>query len=453
LSGVCRDGVCDETAGGCVARNHTAGTACDDGNPCTVSDVCTDAAACAGSPRDCGDADRCTVDSCNGTTGACEHVPTPIPGAEGPAGNATCGDGIDNDCDGRTDAADPDCGGCAGHADCDDADPCTTDTCVGGACAHAPAATGTLCNDGLWCTVGDACAAGTCAGTPRDCSAAAGVCTAGACDEDTDACRARPVADGTACDDGDPLTLRDVCVSGRCVASTCGDGYLDTGGGEFCDDGNILTETCRLPPAGSCIRDCSIQQPTCGNATTETALGESCDDGNADSFDACTTSCTVNDFGVGAPCTCTGSGCTLSNPTAGTINGCSGVVVPTGARLACFRSGSLLGNNMYFPNGFCSAYASTCSGFLCGMLGGGGNIGTYASFTTCPPGSVLLLQTISQTGITLRTKTCQKVCTRDSQCRWNEYDPAWSSCGQYECMSAPALPGTNVCFDGRSSAP
>ncbi len=31
------------------------------------------------------------------------------PGGEGPFGDATCGDGIDNDCDGLTDAADPDC--------------------------------------------------------------------------------------------------------------------------------------------------------------------------------------------------------------------------------------------------------------------------------------------------------------------------------------------------------
>ena len=31
------------------------------------------------------------------------------PGGEGPFGDASCGDGIDNDCDGLTDAADPDC--------------------------------------------------------------------------------------------------------------------------------------------------------------------------------------------------------------------------------------------------------------------------------------------------------------------------------------------------------
>ena len=31
------------------------------------------------------------------------------PGTEGPFGDASCGDGLDNDCDGLTDADDPDC--------------------------------------------------------------------------------------------------------------------------------------------------------------------------------------------------------------------------------------------------------------------------------------------------------------------------------------------------------
>jgi hypothetical protein len=39
------------------------------------------------------------VDSCTPGT----------PGAEGPNGDPTCGDGLDNDCDGLTDANDPDC--------------------------------------------------------------------------------------------------------------------------------------------------------------------------------------------------------------------------------------------------------------------------------------------------------------------------------------------------------
>ena len=50
---------------------------------------------------------------------ACGSSCNPVP--EGPFGDATCGDGIDNDCDGLTDADDPDCqdtgGACSGIMD------------------------------------------------------------------------------------------------------------------------------------------------------------------------------------------------------------------------------------------------------------------------------------------------------------------------------------------------
>jgi len=49
-----------------------------------------------------------------------------------------CDDGIDNNCDGAIDFADPTCV-CEMDAQCDDGDPCTTDTCGGGECSHAPA--------------------------------------------------------------------------------------------------------------------------------------------------------------------------------------------------------------------------------------------------------------------------------------------------------------------------
>jgi hypothetical protein len=48
--------------------------------------------------------------SCSG--GAEVDTCTPgTPGVEGPQGDASCTDGLDNDCDGLTDAADPDCSG------------------------------------------------------------------------------------------------------------------------------------------------------------------------------------------------------------------------------------------------------------------------------------------------------------------------------------------------------
>jgi hypothetical protein len=40
LSDQCNDGVCEEASHGCVARPKADGTACDDGQFCTVSDAC-----------------------------------------------------------------------------------------------------------------------------------------------------------------------------------------------------------------------------------------------------------------------------------------------------------------------------------------------------------------------------------------------------------------------------
>jgi hypothetical protein len=64
---------------------------------------------------------------------------------------------------------------CTLPTECDDADPCTTDTCDAGACAFTPV----VCDDGDGCTV-DACAAGVCQFTARDCDDGVD-CTADAC--------------------------------------------------------------------------------------------------------------------------------------------------------------------------------------------------------------------------------------------------------------------------------
>jgi hypothetical protein len=81
--------------------------------------------------NDCDETTDCQDDDCDGVIGAATacgvgicaatgnltcsgsvEVDTCTPGApgtEGPVGNATCNDGLDNDCDGLTDEADPDC--------------------------------------------------------------------------------------------------------------------------------------------------------------------------------------------------------------------------------------------------------------------------------------------------------------------------------------------------------
>lgn len=72
LDSACTVGEWSSDAGGCVAVPQ-AGLGCDDGDPCTESDICQDGGECAGVAKDCDDGDPCTEDSC-GAGGACEHV-------------------------------------------------------------------------------------------------------------------------------------------------------------------------------------------------------------------------------------------------------------------------------------------------------------------------------------------------------------------------------------------
>jgi hypothetical protein len=64
---------------------------------------------------------------------------------------------------------------CAADPDCADTNPCTTDVCQSYTCLHLNNTN--PCNDGLSCTGGDVCAAGTCSGT--DACPAGQMCDAG----------------------------------------------------------------------------------------------------------------------------------------------------------------------------------------------------------------------------------------------------------------------------------
>lgn len=175
----------------------------------------------------------------------------PCPGADGPlfpdAGDSAVTDGPSSDRVAVPDQLRPDFPqlSCTVNSECDDQDACTTEQCVSGECVYAVVACpsppntpckvaacdkdngcyvadapdNTTCDDGLFCTEGDACKTGSCVSQPRDCSVGAPSCKVGTCNETLNTCTYSSVPTGATCDDSDPCTQGETCDSnGACTA-------------------------------------------------------------------------------------------------------------------------------------------------------------------------------------------------------------------------------------------
>lgn len=96
--------------------------------------------------------------------------------------------------------------------------PCQVAACDGeGACRVGNLADGAPCDEGDLCTLGDSCQAGACfPGDPIQCPGPSTCRLASSCQSDSGECSRVDEPDGTACDDGDPLTHSDACLGGIC---------------------------------------------------------------------------------------------------------------------------------------------------------------------------------------------------------------------------------------------
>ena len=277
------------------------GTPCDDGSACTVGDVITLGCACAGEAILCNDNDPCTTDSCNPLLG-CVFTPSPDTDNDGtcdltdgcptdanktspgncgcgnPEPGATCDDGnvlTINDVIG----ANCQCAGvpvsCTVNGDCNDNDPCTSDTCDNNVCVFTPLPDGD--GDGT-CDAQDGCPA-----DPN--KTAPGICGCGVSDADSD-------SDGTAdCTDGCPADPNKIapgiCGCGVSDADTDVDGLADCNDncpnlagvqGDACDDGNpntindVISVTCQCAgtPIGGCTENLTLSVKLDGNPTENT---------------------------------------------------------------------------------------------------------------------------------------------------------------------------------------
>ncbi len=318
------------------------GQACDDGDPCTHSDLCEDE-VCKGERYSCSDGQSCTHDICDGSggcrypirpdrcliDGACyedgdPNLLNPCEACIAPSSNTawTPTDSVPCDDEDFCTISDVCVGGsCVGllPRPCDDENFCTDDDChADKGCVHTP--NERPCSDGDRCTIGDKCKNATCfpGGTVVTCNDK-NICTNDICHPES-GCAYIPNAQP--CDDGSICTEGDVCAGGVCTPGSrekpCGDtnpctddwchrvaGCQHTANKEPCDDNNPCTDGDHCAYA-QCMS--GVGMPNCKDGTPctvddcdpavgcvyEPVEGEvTCDDGNP---------CTVGDFCEGGAC-------------------------------------------------------------------------------------------------------------------------------------------------------
>lgn len=228
---LCDDGLDND----CDARRDCeaeacAQAACDDGDPCTRNETCSAGACVGGVPETCeSSANVCHVvpGTCSPEAGGCvfdvrtgEACPEGLCRTDGVCVDETmevdCGNGVDDDNNGLTDCADPDCQDIA-------------------------------CDDGDLCTVNDTCQQGTCApGAPKTCEQSANTCRAqsGTCRQQDGQCSFAPLAPGTPCAGGGECTAAAVCGPSETGALCANDTDDDGDGAIDCDDSSCLAAAC-----------------------------------------------------------------------------------------------------------------------------------------------------------------------------------------------------------------
>ncbi|GMV43499.1 MAG: hypothetical protein AMXMBFR64_52150 [Myxococcales bacterium] len=315
---------------------------------------------------------------------------------------------------------------CEGDASCDDGDPCTSDRCDAGSCAHDPM----ICDDDDPCTA-DLCSIPVgCSHPPLDCG-------------DDDACTdehcAPPVGCSygpVACDDGDPCTV-DACNANiGCfqVPLGCDDGDGCTT--DTCDGGACAHTPSGVPGCCSSDADCidadpctqstcaggaCVAEPTyCGDLDLctvdwcEPHLGcahapDPCDDDDACTADTChpVTGCAHLALGCDDGDACTADSCSMTA-------GCAHEALPCDDGNPCTTDG-----------------CSPATG-LCTFGDGSCDDGDPCTLDQCTPGGCAHLE--------IDDPTC---CVADADC--DDGDPCTtSSCVANTCEQSP-VPGPPCC--------
>ena len=264
---VCTDDTCNVATGECSTVANQA--ACDDGVACTVDDQCVEG-ACGGTTDDglCDDTNLCTDDLCRPGTG-CENSANAAQCDDGLGCTVDdiCADGLcsgSDTCPGgeSCDVATGECvpaPECQVDADCDDGDVCTAATCDAGVGVCIVTFTFAQCDDGLFCTLNDRCADGICQAGLPDHTACFDYndCTDEVCNIVT-GCEYTNNSDP--CNDDIFCTQGDVCTDGACAGGPPDDGLCT-------DDNSCTDDVCDV--ATGCVYTNNIDPCDDGAACTQ----------------------------------------------------------------------------------------------------------------------------------------------------------------------------------------
>jgi C1A family cysteine protease len=175
---------------------------------------------------------------------------------------------------------------CSTNAECDDSNVCTEDACMNSGTAEAYCSNishSGSCDDGLFCTVNDICADGSCSGVARVCSDGV-ACTEDSCDEVSDICVYAPqdslCDNGLYCDGVEHCDAALGCQQGTSI--TCSDGVDCTA-----DSCNETTNQCDYTPNDA---NCSDDGLFCNGTETCNATG-----GCLSTGDPCSAGTTCNE--------------------------------------------------------------------------------------------------------------------------------------------------------------
>lgn len=386
---------CNETLNNCTGPDPN-GSACNDGLYCNGADSCSggQCSGHSGSPCPGADGDGDCSEVCNESADSCT--------ANDPNG-AACNDGnaqTTNDvCTSGT------CAGTPIPVNCDDGNPCTLDVANGTACTHPAAATGTPCNDGLFCNGADSCNAGACsvhAGNP--CPGADGDANCReSCNETSDACTAND-PNGANCNDGSAATANDNCSNGTCAGTPIS-----------CDDNN------------PCTTD-TVNGSTCVHSPV--AFGTPCNDGVfCNGADSCNAGACSNH--AGNPCT---GGAVCANVCDETADHCFTV-----ANSPCTTDNNPCTNDVCNGSGSC-AHPPRPAGSGC-------NDNLFCNGTDVCSNSGVCLHTGNPCPGADGDVDCSESCNENTNnCTAN--DPDGTSCGSEDtCQTGQCMTGS-FCGDG-----